>query len=175
MVERDIESLGIDGAWLLPLRVIDTPGGAVMHMLRTGFPLQPGHDAGVVSADPLTVGEVYFSEVLPGSAKAWKRHMRQTQHFAVPSGLLGLVLWDDRPDSPTRGALKTLTLGRTGTYGLVRIPCMVWYGFTALNGSPAVICNCPDIPHDPTEGIKCPWDAPETTGFPFDWNKPFPV
>lgn len=44
--EEEAVSLGIDGAFILPLRVIDTPGGAVMHMLRPVFPLQPGLPAG---------------------------------------------------------------------------------------------------------------------------------
>ena len=61
-----------------------------------------------------------------------------------------------------------------GTYALLRIPCGVWYGFTALGGKPAIICNAADIPHDPNEGKKCPYDAPESGFIPFDWNQDFP-
>lgn len=172
--EEEAVSLGIDGAFILPLRVIDTPGGAVMHMLRPVFPLQPGLPAGTRGSGFLKIGEVYFSEVLPGCVKAWKRHTRQTQYFAVPDGLLGIVLYDDREGSPSRGGLKTLRLGRSGTYALLRIPCGVWYGFTALGGKPAIICNAADIPHDPNEGKKCPYDAPESGFIPFDWNQDFP-
>ena len=172
--EEEAVSLGIDGAFILPLRVIDTPGGAVMHMLRPVFPLQPGLPAGTRGSGFLKIGEVYFSEVLPGCVKAWKRHTRQTQYFAVPDGLLGIVLYDDREGSPSRGVLKTLRLGRSGTYALLRIPCGVWYGFTALGGKPASICHAADIPHDPNEGKKCPYDAPESGFIPFDWNQDFP-
>ena len=156
--EEEAVSLGIDGAFILPLRVIDTPGGAVMHMLRPVFPLQPGLPAGTRGSGFLKIGEVYFSEVLPGCVKAWKRHTRQTQYFAVPDGLLGIVLYDDREGSPSRGVLKTLRLGRSGTYG----------------GKPAIICNAADIPHDPNEGKKCPYDTPESGFIPFDWNQDFP-
>lgn len=172
--EEQAVSLGIDGAFILPLRIIDTPGGAVMHMLRPVFPLQPGLPAGTRGGEFLKVGEIYFSEVLPGSVKAWKRHTRQTQYFAVPCGLLGIALYDGREGSATRSVLKTLRLGRSGTYALLRIPCGVWYGFTALNGAPAVICNAADIPHDPNEGQKCLYDAPEAGAIPFDWTRPFP-
>ena len=82
--------------------------------------------------------------------------------------------YDDREGSPSRGVLKTLRLGRSGTYALLRIPCGVWYGFTALGGKPAIICNAADIPHDPNEGKKCPYDAPESGFIPFDWNQDFP-
>ncbi len=172
MSEGPVERTAVDGAVYTRLRVIDTPGGAVMHMLRPDAPLTPGTAEGGAA---LALGEVYFSEVLPGHVKAWKRHTRQTQYFAVPCGLLGLVLYDDRPDSPTRGALQTLRLGREGMYALLRIPCGVWYGFTALNGVPAVICNAADMPHDPAEGVRAALDSPEGRAVPFDWAAPFPA
>ena len=174
MLEHDVVETGIAGALLLPLAVIDTPGGAVMHMLRPGFPLRPDGDAPDAGA-PLRVGELYFSEVLPGRVKAWKRHTRQVQHFAVPSGLLGIVLYDAREDSPTKGALCHYALGRGGLYALLRVPCGVAYGFTALGGTPAVICNAADIPHDPAEGRRIAPDSPEGRAIPFDWSAPFPM
>ena len=114
--EEEAVSLGIDGAFILPLRVIDTPGGAVMHMLRPVFPLQPGLPAGTRGSGFLKIGEVYFSEVLPGCVKAWKRHTRQTQYFSVSGAAepmpccaspaaYGTVLrlWgESRPSSATR-------------------------------------------------------------------------
>ena len=81
-----------------------------MHMLRPGSPLLPDFSKGF--------GEIYFSEVLPGHVKAWKRHTRQTQHFAVPSGLLKIVMYDDRPDSETRGVLRELALACDRSYHL---------------------------------------------------------
>ncbi len=174
MSEGPIETTAVAGLVYTRLRVVDTPGGAVMHMLRPDAPLTPGTtEAG--GRTQLALGEVYFSEVLPGHVKAWKRHTRQTQYFAVPCGLLGIVCYDDRPDSPTRGALQTLRLGRDGLYALLRIPCGVWYGFTALGGAPAVICNAADLPHDPGEGVKAALDSPGGRGVPFDWTQPFPA
>lgn len=152
---RDV---GIAGALLQPLKVISTEGGPVLHMLRPGSALLPDFSNGF--------GEIYFSEVLPGHVKAWKRHTRQTQHFAVPSGQLKIVLYDDREGSPTRGVLCELALGRPEHYGLLRVPVNVWYGFTTMGATPALICNCADIPHDPEEGRRLPMDDP---GIPYRW------
>ncbi|MDE7242182.1 dTDP-4-dehydrorhamnose 3,5-epimerase family protein [Desulfovibrio sp.] len=152
---------GIEGALFQPLRVIPTPGGPVLHMLRAGSPLLPDFAGGF--------GEIYFSEVLPGAVKAWKRHKRQTQLFAVPAGLLHIVLYDDRPASPTRGALVERRLGRPDDYGLLRIPPLVWYGFTAVGDAPALICNCADLPHDPAEGERT---APDDPAIPYAWPSP---
>ncbi len=173
MEDVTLETSAIKGVEYLPLRMIDTPGGAVLHMLRPGMPLVPGlceKDGKAL----LGVGEIYFSEVLPGAVKAWKRHTEQTQFFCVPCGLLGIALYDGRSSSETYGKLVTIRLGRKGLYALLRIPCGVWYGFTALGSEPAIICNAADIPHDPKEGIKVAPDSPEAQAIPFDWNAPFP-
>ena len=136
------------------LSVILTNGGPVMHMMRPSSPLFG------------EIGEVYFSEVQPGCVKAWKCHTHQTQRFAVPVGVLKIVLYDDRPESPTRGAIMEIRLGRPDRYALLRIPPRVWYGFTAEGSVPAVICNCPDIPHDPTEGLRKDVDSQD---IPYQW------
>lgn len=161
--ETSCPDMGIDGVCFQPLKVITTPGGPVMHMLRPDSPLRPHAE----TADgELHLGEVYFSEVLPGAIKAWKRHRRQTQYYTVPHGLLKLVLYDTRPDSPTRGVLREVYLGRPDHYGLLRIPTGVWYGFTAATDEPALICNCADLPHDPEEGERLPAD---TKDIPYTW------
>ena len=144
----------IDGVVLQDLRIIPADGGPVLHMRRADSPLFR------------SFGELYFSEVEPGSVKAWKRHAVQTQHFAVPAGRLRIVLYDDRPDSPTRGAVMETVLGRPDQYRLLRIPPRIWYGFTALGSQPALICNCADVPHDPSEGERRPRDAAE---IPYHW------
>ena len=140
----------IEGVALEDLRVIPTDGGPVLHMLRPASALYG------------PVGEVYFSEVEPGCVKAWKCHTRQTQRFAVPVGRLKIVLYDDREGSATRGNLLEVELGRPDAYRLLRIPPHVWYGFTAVGQIPALICNCPDIPHDPTEGLRESADTPRS-------------
>lgn len=160
MAARDV---GVAGALFQPLKVIPAHGGPVLHMLRPDSPLLPDFHAGF--------GEIYFSEVLPGAIKAWKRHSRQTQHFAVPCGLLKIVLYDDRPASITHGRLCELNLGRPDCYGLLRIPAGVWYGFTALGKAPALICNCADIPHDPAESERLPVDDPS---IPYTWSQHLP-
>lgn len=125
-------------------------------MLRSDSPLFAGF------------GEVYFSEVLGGQIKAWKQHLRQTQFFAVPAGQLLLVLYDQRKASSTFGQVSEVRLGRPDHYNLLKIPTGIWYGFAALHGSPALLCNCADLPHDPTESLRRESDSPD---IPYCWNK----
>ena len=72
----------------------------------------------------------------------------------------------DRPESPTRGRIMEVLLGRPDNYALLQIPPRVWYGFTAAGSVPAVICNCPDIPHDPAEGLRKDVDSRD---IPYHW------
>ena len=140
---------GLTGVALLELGVIPAAGGPVLRMLRADSPLFAGF------------GELYFSEVLPGAVKAWKLHERQTQHLAVPVGRLKLALYDARPDSTSRGQVREYILGRPDCYRLLRIPPGLWYGFTAIGPEKALICNCADLPHDPAESSRKPWDSPD--------------
>lgn len=149
----------IAGVLLQPLKIITAEGGPVLHLLRSA--------CGFFPAFPCGIGEIYFSELLPDSVKAWKRHSLQNQHFAVPAGLIRVVLYDRRDNSPTFGKLEVLQLGRPHNYNLLRVPHGIWYGFQCLSTQPALICNCTDLPHDPAESEKQPSAWAE---IPWQWQ-----
>ncbi|MDR1360501.1 MAG: dTDP-4-dehydrorhamnose 3,5-epimerase, partial [Deltaproteobacteria bacterium] len=86
-----LERPGIEGVLLADLAEIPAAGGPVLHMVRRDSPLFSGF------------GEIYFSLVEPGAVKAWKRHLRQTQLFAVPHGLMEVLVHDARENSPSFG------------------------------------------------------------------------
>lgn len=129
----------ISGVELHPLRVISDARGAVLHMLRADTPDFGGF------------GEIYFSEVRPGAVKAWKRHKRMTQRFAVPMGRIRLVVYDERDDSPSKGRIQVIELGRPDAYLLAIVPPLLWYGFSAVGDHAALMANCSDLPHDSAE------------------------
>lgn len=158
MIESRKIAADIDGVWLQPLAAIPAAGGPVLHFLKTGYALAPAESR---------FGEIYFSEVLRGEIKAWKRHRRQTQLFAVPIGLIQIAVYDVRENSPTSGALFQTLLGRPDNYSLLSIPPGVWYGFRALGAGSALVCNCADIPHDPAESEKI---AADSDLIPFSWS-----
>lgn len=151
-----VQTTSIDGVCFQELAQIGTEGGPVLHMMRSDSPLFRGF------------GEVYFSEVLPGAVKAWKLHRLQTQHFAVPAGLIEVVVYDGREDSPSRGKIESFLLGRPDHYRLLRVPPLVWYGFTAKGDSPGIMANCADLPHSPGESDRIPADSPL---IPYSWSR----
>lgn len=128
----------IEGVSVLPLKQIFDERGKVMRMLR--------------SDDPhfQSFGEIYFSCVHPGAIKAWHHHSRMALNYAVPHGLIKMVLYDDRKDSPTHGEIQELFLG-PDNYQLVIVPPFVWNGFKGLGNQMSIVANCATIGHDPGE------------------------
>ena len=111
-------------------------------------------------------GEIYFSCVFPGAIKAWHIHKRMTLNYAVPLGEIRFVLYDDRPDSPTKGEVQEMVLG-ADNYCLVTVPPMIWNGFKGLGSETSIVANCATIPHDPDEIVR---RDPMDSYIPYDWT-----
>lgn len=143
----------IDGVIITPLRQISDERGKVMHMLK--------------ATDPVfkSFGEIYFSCIYPDAVKAWHIHKRMTLNYAVPHGLVKLVLYDDRVDSPTAGEVQEIFLG-DDNYSLVTVPPLVWNGFKGIGSEMAIVANCASIPHDPSEIER---RDPQDSSIPYDW------
>lgn len=143
----------IAGVEIVPLLRIQDERGFVMRMLRADDP----HFT--------TFGEIYFSVIYPGVIKGWHLHSRMTINYAVVEGNIKLVLHDQRCESKTFGETQQIVFGQIN-YQLVRVPPGVVNGFTAVGGARAVVANCADIPHDPTEITRI---DPFTSSIPYDW------
>jgi dTDP-4-dehydrorhamnose 3,5-epimerase len=143
----------IDGVLIKPLKKIPDERGTIMHMLRCDSP------------EFEKFGEIYFSTVYPGAIKGWHIHKEMTLNYAVVHGMIKLVLYDDRPGSPTKGELQEIFLGREN-YALVKIPPMVWNGFKGMGAEMAIVANLSSVPHSPGEIDRLdPFDKK----IPYDW------
>lgn len=146
----------IAGVEITKLSIFSDHRGAVLHMINENSPTFT------------KFGEVYFSEILPNTVKAWKKHKLQTQNFVVPIGMVKLVLYDDREDSLTKGNIQIINLGRPNNYVRVTVPSNLWYGFSTIGTSKALLVNCADYPHDKLESII----LDSNSGLiPFKWNE----
>jgi len=144
----------IEGVGIRPLKQIPDERGKVMHMLKRDDPWFE------------KFGEIYFSVVYPGVIKGWHLHKVMTLNYAVVSGIIKLVLYDDREGSPSRGQLQEIFTGQDN-YALITIPPNVWNGFKGIGTAPAIVANCATIPHDPAEIVRL---DPFTKTIPYDWN-----
>ena len=144
----------IDGVLVVPLKQIHDERGKVMHMLRS----DDKHFE--------KFGEIYFSVVYPGAIKGWHLHKEMGLNYAVISGMVKLVLYDNREDSPTKGEVMELFIG-DDNYVLVHIPPRIINGFKGIGNKPSIVANCATIPHAPNEIIRIdPFDK----NVPYDWD-----
>ena len=144
----------IEGVTLTPLRQIFDERGKVMHMLR--------RDSSMFSS----FGEIYFSCTYPGAIKAWHLHKQMTLNYAAIYGEIKCVLFDDRPDSNTRGKIEEYYLSPENYY-LLTVPPLVWNGWKGLGKNTSIVANCASIPHDPNEIERKP---PFDESIPYDWQ-----
>lgn len=144
----------IEGVLVTPLRQIMDERGKVMHMLREDSPVFT------------KFGEIYFSCTYPGAIKAWHRHKLMTLNYAVLYGQIKFVLFDDRPESKTRGEVQEYFLSPEN-YCLVTIPPLIWNGFKGIGDKTTIVANCATLPHDPDEIERKP---PFDTSIPYDWH-----
>ena len=124
----------IDGVLMKPLMKIPDERGTIMHMMRCDDP------------DFEEFGEIYFSTVYPGVIKGWHFHKEMTLNYAVIYGMIKLVLYDERENSPTKGEIQEIFLG-CDNYCLVKIPPMIWNGFKGIGTTMAVVANLATIPY----------------------------
>lgn len=111
-------------------------------------------------------GEMYFSKLNPGFIKGWHKHHRITSCYAVPFGLVKLVVFDDRADSPTKGVLQEIHMSPE-EYNLVVLPPKVWNGFMGAGAGVSLIAICADYPHDPDEIERI---SPRDSSIPYEWH-----
>ena len=127
----------IHGVQVTPLRIIADDRGAVLHMLKHSDPFFAGF------------GEIYFSKLLVGQRKAWRRHAHATSQLAVPNGCVRFVLCDQREGSTSSNTIQEVEIGESN-YQLLTIPPNVWFALQCIGSTDALIANCSSSVHDPS-------------------------
>ena len=148
----------IHGVIIKPLKKIADERGIIMHMMKDTDP------------EFKKFGEIYFSAVYPGVVKGWHSHIKMTLNYAVVKGMIKLVLYDNRENSPTKGELMEIFIG-DNNYSLVTIPPMVWNGFKGIGTQEEIVANCTDISHDPDEIQRM--DPLQNDIVSYDWGIKF--
>lgn len=155
MTEIDgIKGTWIDGVKVVRKRCIADERGKIMHMLKA------------TDEEFIQFGEIYFSCGYPGVVKAWHIHKEMTLNNCCIVGMIKLVMYDGRPDSPTRGNVMECFIGEDN-YCLVQIPFGITNGYKAYGNRLAIMANCATMPHEKNELI---YIDPFDNDIPYDWS-----
>jgi dTDP-4-dehydrorhamnose 3,5-epimerase len=147
----------IDGVKTKKLTVIPDERGRLMEILRA--------DDEIFEA----FGQAYITTGYPGVVKAWHCHKIQNDNFCVVAGMLKVVLYDARENSPTHAEVNEFFLGVHNPL-VLRIPAGVYHGFKCISETEALCLNIPTRPYnyrEPDE-YRLP---PHTDRIPYDWAR----
>ncbi len=110
-------------------------------------------------------GQLSHSLVYQGIVKAWHYHTRQTQWNYVANGLIRVVLYDLRKDSPTYKEIMEFLTGDHQDVRVYSFPPGVAHGYICING-PMNIIYITSGQYDPSEEGRIAFDDKEIN---YDW------
>lgn len=145
----------IEGVKTKKLRLIPDERGRLMEILR--------NDEEIFTK----FGQVYMTTTYPQVIKAWHYHHLQDDNFAVVQGMIKLVLYDPRPDSPTREEVNEFFVGEHNPT-LVHVPRLIYHGWKCISERESIVINLVTEPYNyqhPDE-YRLSYDSPE---IPYDW------
>ena len=144
------------------LRLID--GVSVHEVLNV--PKSNGYLTEVFRGDWLrgvnvTVDQVFQVVLDPGGISAWHAHEQTLDRLFAGRGMLRIVLYDAREDSPTRGLVNEFRFG-TVRPALICVPPRVWHGIQNVSAEPSVVVNLVDRAYDyeDPDHWRLPADSP---------------
>ena len=147
----------IKGVRVKPLKVIPDERGRLFEMLRRDEELF------------LKFGQAYCTTVSFGVVKGWHYHKKQVDNFVCVSGMIKLVAYDSRRDSPTKGQVNEFFIG-THNPLLVQIPPGVLHGFKGLSAPEAIVINISTEPYHHAKPDEYRVE-PHHNEIPYDWNR----
>ena len=97
--------------------------------------------------NPQPVVFTYCFTVRPGITKGWGMHKVNEDRYFLLFGEHEVVLYDARPDSPTRGLVSRIVLSEFRRR-LMNIPPGIWHADYNFGSKDAVLINFPTEPYN---------------------------
>lgn len=146
----------IQGVKIKKLEIHPDERGRVVEILRNDEDLYQGF------------GQVYLTTTYPQVVKAWHLHKVQTDSVCCLKGMIKLVLYDGRVDSPTLGEVNEFFIG-THNPVLIQIPKEIYHGWKCISPDEALIINVPTHPYniEKPDEYRLPYN---TELIPYDWR-----
>jgi dTDP-4-dehydrorhamnose 3,5-epimerase len=89
----------------------------------------------------------YCYTIRPGQIKGWGLHKLHDDRYFILFGEMQIVMYDDRPDSPTRGLVASVVLSEHRRR-LMKIPRGIWHANRNIAARDVVVVNFPTMPYD---------------------------
>ena len=138
-------------------------------------PHEDGHVTEVARASWDVLGnpvvQVHITTTFAGRVRAWGLHPLGTDRLFVVSGLVKLVVFDVRRDSPTFGQVNEFVVSEKNP-GLLIVPPNLYHGWKNIGTSEAIIINMPArmYEYEHPDALDLPWDSEAASRIiPYTW------
>jgi len=115
------------------------------------------------------IGQVFRVSLQPGAISAWHVHEETTDRLSIILGVVKVVLYDARPDSPTAGMINEFKLSENRP-GTIFIPPGVWHGVQNIHYQGSAIINMVDkaYKYENPDHLRIPFNDPQ---IPYTFEK----
>jgi dTDP-4-dehydrorhamnose 3,5-epimerase len=115
------------------------------------------------------IEQVFQVSLLPGALSAWHAHRLSTDRLFCGVGLIKLVLFDARKESPSHGMVNELRIGEVRP-GVVVVPPGVWHGVQNLWPGTSRLLNMVDraYSYEDPDHWRLP---PDTAQIPYSFEQ----
>jgi dTDP-4-dehydrorhamnose 3,5-epimerase len=108
----------IEGISITDLKIIPNIKGDIFHALKSN------------ENSFTSFGEAYFTTIIKGNIKGWKKHTSMVSNLIVPYGKVKLVFVDDRQGSLTRKQIDIFELS-INNYKRITVSPNIWFASRA--------------------------------------------
>jgi len=146
----------IDGVQVQEVKNVIKGNGLLTEIYRSDWVL-----------DDRAVAQIFQVLLHPKGLSAWHSHAHTTDRLFVNQGLIRIVLYDGRVDSPTSGRINEFRLGLSRP-ALIVVPPQVWHGVQNISPEPSLLLNLVDRAYEYEDPDH--WRIPEDSSqIPYRW------
>jgi dTDP-4-dehydrorhamnose 3,5-epimerase len=150
----------IDGIQFRPTRPVPHEDGHLTEVARTSWD---------IFSSPVV--QVHLTTTLPGRIRGWGLHQESTDRLFVVSGLVKIVVFDGRRNSPSFEKINEFTVSERNP-GLLLIPPNLYHCWKNIGTTEAIIINMPDhmYNYEKPDALDLPWDSEAAARIiPYRW------
>lgn len=146
----ELRVAAIDGVVFRPTRPVPHEDGFVSEVARVSW-----H---VFAERPVT--QVHVTTTFADRIRAWGLHQISTDRLFVARGLVKIVLFDGRVDSPSYGCLNEFVVSERNP-GLLIVPPNLYHGWKNIGTTEAIIINMPTemYNYENPDALDLPWNS----------------
>jgi dTDP-4-dehydrorhamnose 3,5-epimerase len=148
---KDVQTVTADGEIVAPLIEGVRIRPAITHSDARGTVCEIYNPAWGILEAPLVY--VYQTTIRPRRVKGWVLHREQDDRLFFSLGTVKIVLYDDRPGSPTHKMLNEIHLGGYNR-GLITIPRGVYHALENVGETDVLFINMPTRPYNHADPDK---------------------